>query len=189
MAAGQQLVHGANPYDSAQVLGIERAAGYAGNWPDMLLNMPMAFFLFLPLGMVGAKTGLALWLMAFVACLMVSIKMLWVLHGRPQNSLHLLAFLFAPVLVCMNAGQLGAFILLGVVLFLYFHRSRPFLAGAALLLSAVKPHLFLPFGIVLVAWAFHRKAYRVLAGIATALAPVARWRSFSTLMRGENTRS
>ena len=168
-AAGKQLVHRASPYDSAAILRIERAAGYTGDWPNVSLNLPTAFFLVLPLGLVGAKTGMTLWFIAFVACLMESVRLLWKLHGRQQHSLHLLIYLFAPVFACMMAGQLGAFLLLGVVLFLYFHESRPFWAGAALLLCALKPHLFLPFGIVLLAWAFYRKAFRILIGIAAAL--------------------
>lgn len=168
-AAGKLLVHHASPYDSAAVLRIERAAGYTGAWPNMLLNMPTAFFLFLPLGLVAANTGMVLWFVAFAVCLMESVRLLWKLHGQPDDSLHLFSYLFAPVFVCMMAGQLGGFLLLGVVLFLYFHESRPFLAGAALLLCTVKPHLFLPFGIVLLAWALNRKAFRVLAGIAVAL--------------------
>jgi hypothetical protein len=191
-AAGKQLVHRANPYDATAILRIERAAGYTGEWPNMLLNMPTAFFLVLPLGLVGAKTGIVLWFVAFIACLMESVRLLWKLHGRPDNRMHLLCYLFAPVFVCMMAGQLGAFLLLGVVLFLYFHESRPFLAGAGLLLCTVKPHLFLPFGIVLLAWALNRKAFRVLVGIAVALAAscalslfldVHAWSEYSSMMR------
>lgn len=190
-AAGQQLVHRANPYDSASILQIERAAGYSGPWPNMLLNMPTAFFLVLPLGLVGAKTGMALWLLVFILCLMESIRLLWQLHGRPTNSLHLLGYIFAPAFICLLAGQLGAFLLLGVVLFLYFHQSRPFLAGAGLLLCTVKPHLFVPFGLVLLAWALSRRAYSVLAGVATALAASSAlsysldphaWSQFSSMM-------
>jgi hypothetical protein len=70
---------------------------------------------------------------------------------------------------CLMAGQFGLFLLLGVVLFLYFHKSRPFLAGAALLLCATKPHLFLPFGIVLILWIVVKKQYRILAGFCVAL--------------------
>ena len=43
------------------------------------------------------------------------------------------------------------------------------LAGAALLLCAAKPHLFLPFGIVLLLWIITRKQYRILAGFCVAL--------------------
>lgn len=45
-AAGQQLVHGANPYDIAAILRIERAAGLDGNQPKVTFSPPVAFFLF-----------------------------------------------------------------------------------------------------------------------------------------------
>ena len=169
-AAGKQIVHRANPYDSAAVLRTERSAGYTGDWPNMLLNMPTAFFLIWPLGLVSAKMGMAMWFLAFIACFMESIRLIWKMHGRPDNSLHLLGYFFAPAFVCMMAGQLGAFLLLGVVLFLYFRETRPLIAGASLLLCTVKPHLFVPFGVVLLTWALQRKAYRIPIGTAAALA-------------------
>jgi hypothetical protein len=91
------------------------------------------------------------------------------MYGRPDNRLHLLGYCFAPVMECLMAGQLGIFLLLGMTLFLRFHKSYPFLAGAALLLCTIKPHLFLPFGIVLLLWIVGRRAYRILAGIFTSL--------------------
>jgi len=168
-AAGQQLIHGANPYDGAAILRIERAVGFDGNKPKITFSPPVAFFLALPLGFVSAKTGLVLWSLALLAGVSLSIWILWLLHGRPDSRYHLLGYLFAPVLACQMAGQLGTFLLLGVVLFLYFHKSRPYLAGAALLLCALKPHLFLPFAIVLLLWAIDRKTYRILAGFAATL--------------------
>lgn len=168
-SAGQQLRHGKNPYDSQAILRLENAAGLTGNRPNMMLNLPDAFFLALPLGFVSARVGMVLWLVALVAGLMASVKMLWILNGRPEGRQHLLSYVFAPVLACMMAGQLGIFLLLGVVLFLFFYRTQPALAGAALLLCALKPHLFLPFGVALAAWVVAHKAYRVLAGAAAAL--------------------
>jgi hypothetical protein len=119
--------------------------------------------------MVTAKTGLIIWLFFLLAGIAVSARLLWLLNGRPASVYHLLCFLYAPVLACMMAGQFGIFLLLGVVLFLYFQRSQPFFAGAALLLCALKPHLFLPFGIVLFLWSVSRKSYRILAGFSAAL--------------------
>ena len=168
-AAGKQLSHGENPYDIEATFRLQRGAGLTENSPDMLLNMPNALILFLPLGLVSAKTGMAVWLLTSILCLMASIRMLWILFGRPDNALHLLGFVFAPVIACLFAGQLGMFLLFGVVLFLYFHESRPFWAGAALLLCTLKPHLFLAFGIVVLAWLLNRRAYRILAGAATFL--------------------
>ncbi|MGA2674447.1 MAG: glycosyltransferase family 87 protein [Terracidiphilus sp.] len=168
-AAGQQLVHGADPYDVEAILRIERTAGLEVNQPKVTFSPPVAFFFFLPLGYVGAKTGLIAWLLVLLAGLSVAIWMLWILQGRPDSRYHLLGYAFAPALSCLMAGQLGIFLLLGIVLFLYFYRSRPFLAGAALLPCALKPHLFLPFAIVLLLWIVSRRAYRLLGGFSVAL--------------------
>jgi hypothetical protein len=169
-AAGQQLMHGANPYDLDAVQGLERAVGRKDSQLVLTMrNPPIAFFLAWPLGLVSPKTGLIVWLFVLLGCLVLSVRLLWLLNGRPASIYHLLSFLYAPVLICMMAGQFGIFLLLGVVLFLYFQRSRPFIAGAALLLCALKPHLFLLFGVVLILWTVSRRSYRILAGFSAAL--------------------
>ena len=168
-AAGQQLAHGADPYDSAAILREEAAAGFTQSEPLIMRNPPIAFFLALPLGYVTPNHGIILWFILLLASLVVSVRLLWMLNGRPDNRLHLLGYCFAPVMGCLMLGQFGLFLLLGVTLFLYFHRSRPLQAGAALLLCALKPHLFLPFAAVLLVWALTTRAYRVLAGAAIAL--------------------
>src|SRR5579863_5575274 len=88
-AAGKQLVHHLNPYDATALLRMERQEGLSG-WPNVSLDMPSAFFLVLPLGLVGAKTGAVLWLSAFMLSLVLSIRLLYILHGRPENGLHML---------------------------------------------------------------------------------------------------
>jgi hypothetical protein len=168
-AAGQQLVHGANPYDSVAIQALERSAGYDLEYHLIMRNPPEALFLALPLGFVRPNTGIVLWMLALLASLVVSIRMLRTMLGHPSNSLHLLGYCFAPVMECVMAGQFGLFLLLGTVLFLYFHKSQPFFAGAALLLCATKPHLFLPFGCVLLLWIILEKQYRILAGFCVAL--------------------
>jgi hypothetical protein len=168
-AAGQQLVHGANPYDAEAILRLERAVGLDSNKPKITFSPPVAFFLVLPLGLLGAKTGLILWSLALLMSLSISNWILWIVNGRPASRLHLLGYFFAPVLACQMAGQLGTFLLLAIALFLYFHQSQPYLAGAALLPFSLKPHLFLPLAIVLLLWAIDRKVYRIPAGFAATL--------------------
>jgi hypothetical protein len=168
-AAGQQLAHGANPYDEAAILRLERAVGLEGNEPKVTFSPPVALFLTLPLGYVSPKTGLILWLLVLVASLSASIWILGMMHGRQDSGLHLCGYMFAPAVACLMAGQLGIILLLGVVLFLYLHESWPYLAGTALLPCAFKPHLFLPFSIVLLLWILSRKAYRILAGFLVIL--------------------
>lgn len=168
-ATGQQLVHRANPFDGPGVLRIEQGAGFTDNRPFFARNLPSAFFLFLPLGFLGERAAAILWTLALAAALMAAVRLLWLMNGRQPDRLHLIAYVFPPAFACLLAGQLGILMLLGLVLFLYFRESRPFLAGSALLLCSLKPHLFLPFGIVLLAWMISRRAYRIMAGTGFSL--------------------
>lgn len=169
-SAGQLLVRHANPYDSAAVFRIQKAAGSTMGEAQLLRNPPSALFLVLPLGLVPARLGSVLWSLALVAATIVSIRLLWAIHGRPRDRLHLLGYLFAPASACMTLGQASILALLGLVLFLRYHRTRPFAAGAALALLAIKPHLVLPFGLVLLLWVFHRRSYSVLLGAVSGSA-------------------
>jgi hypothetical protein len=168
-AAGHQLVHGADPYDGVAIRKMEQAAGYDQSYRLIMRNPPVALFLAAPLGFLAPNVGFLFWMIALLASLVASIRMLWILHRRPSDRLHLLGYCFAPVMACLMAGQLGIFLLLGVVLFLFFYESRPIFAGASLLLCAAKPHLFLPFGIVLLLWIFVQKRYQIFVGICAAL--------------------
>jgi Glycosyltransferase family 87 len=103
-------------------------------------------------------------------CLAVSVGLLWLLHGRPESRYHVIALAFPPALWCLVAGQLGIFFLLEVVLFTLFVKTRPWLAGASLVLFAMKPQLFLPFFLVLLLWSIARRRFAVLAGFALAVA-------------------
>jgi hypothetical protein len=66
-------------------------------------------------------------------------------------------------------GQSSLFVLAGIALFIRLHPQYPFLAGVALSLCAMKPHLLLPFGVVFIAWAVSRRAYSIVAGVTVAL--------------------
>lgn len=168
-AAGQRLVHHADPYDAPAIFALEKSAGWSANRALLMRNPPFAQFLTIPLGFVSEKTGAVLWSLLILVSLMASIHLFRGVHGNPRNRLHLIGYFFAPSLACLLAGQTSAFVLLGLTLFLCFHRTRPLFAGTALLLCALKPHLFLPFGVVLVLWIVQRRAYRVVGGTALAL--------------------
>jgi hypothetical protein len=192
-ATGQQLVHHVNPYDVAAMMQIERSAGLPAQDGAMLMrNLPWDLPLALPLGLISVRIGALLWSLALLVSLMVSVRFLWQMHGQPRNPLHWLGVSFAPALLCEMMGQTSLFALLGFVLFLRLHRARPLLAGASLWLCALKPHLFLPFGVVLLAWVLVTKSYKVLIGAAVALAAScaatsviypAAWGDYAQMMR------
>lgn len=169
-AAERLLIQGSNPYDVSAIFGLEKALGMEGSSPKITMSPPVAFFFVLPLGYLSAKSALILWLLMMLGATGVSAWLLWIICGRRDTRLHLLAFAFPPTISCLMAGQLGILFLLAVVLFLYLHNSRPWLAGAALLPCALKPHLFLPCIVVLLLWSARRKQFRVVGGFLIALA-------------------
>jgi len=169
-SAGQQIVHGANPYDPEEVLRLEKAVGLGDLQIKITPSPPVGLAVVIPLGFLGAKAGLVFWMMAQFVCLSLALWAVWCLAGRPPSRLHLLGYLFAPALACIMAGQLGTFFLLGLVFFLLWREMRPLLAGAALLPMTLKPHLFLPIAIVFLLWVAMERRARVLAGLISAMA-------------------
>ncbi len=170
-ATAQQLARHANPYDMDAMAQIERSAGLpAGFSPGLMRNPPWTLPLVYPFRFLSARAGWILWSLLLLASLATSVHLLWILYGRPRNRRYLLGYSFGPALVSLLFGQTTLFSLLGLVLFLRLHRAQPFLAGVALWLCALKPHLFLPFGIVLIAWVLVSKSYTVVAGAVLAMA-------------------
>lgn len=169
-AAAKLLLHGANPYSASAVAALESAAGRGGeNLSLIMRNPPTALFVVIPLGWMGARVGSILWSLVLIVCLGGSLRMIWRINGSPATPHYLFGYLFAPALAGLGTGQTGIFALLGLVLFLRLHHSKPLLAGIALSLCALKPHLFLPFAVALFAWIATRKAYSILAGAALAM--------------------
>jgi hypothetical protein len=192
-ATGQQLARHANPYDGDALLRIERAVGFPSGAKVLFMrNPPWALPLALPLGFLGFRAASILWSLLLLACLVVSVRMLWVMHGRPKNLRYVLGYTFGPAIICLINGQPALIALLGLVLFLRLQRTHPFLAGVSLWLCTLKPHLFLPFGVVLLGWIVVSKSYRVLAGAGIAIAvssavvffldPLA-WKQYSEMVR------
>lgn len=169
-ATGQQLVHHANPYDRASVSQMEHAAGLDAGAVLIMRNPPWALPLAWPLGFLGLRVAALLWSLMLAGCLVVSVEIVRRLHGSPGNTIHWLGLGFTPALICLTMGQTALLALLGLALFLRFYKERPLAAGVALWLCALKPHLFLPFGVALLAWVVYARAWKLLAGAGTALA-------------------
>jgi hypothetical protein len=169
-ATARLMVQHANPYDANALLKIEQAAGFPLHYGVMyMLNPPWTLPLVYPFGFLGLQAASILWGILQLAFLAGSVHMIWIMYGRPKNRRHLLGYSFAPALICLIMGQLTLLALVGLVLFLRLHRTRPFWAGVSLWLCMLKPHLFLPFGVVLLAWVIVTKTYRLLAGVTLSV--------------------
>jgi len=166
-AAGRLFVERANPYSGPMILAIEKSRGFTPSDPLIMLNPPWIMPLVAPLGFLPAIGALVVWIFACAGCILASA----VLLELPANN-RALVFLFAPVLGTFMMEQSSPFLLLGLSLFLRFHRSRPFLAGASLLFLAFKPHLFLVFWVALAGDCLYRRRFAIMAGFAASLASV-----------------
>jgi hypothetical protein len=172
-ASGHLLVHGKNPYDRAAVRQIEKSLGLPmhGSYVPMTLNPPYTLFLMTPIGFLGPRLGMVAWSLLLVGCLLLAVHLVRGMLDAPyERALLWLAWCFAPAVCCVGVGQTGLIVLVGLVLFLRFHESAPFWAGAGLSLCAIKPHLLLPFGVVLLAWIVARRRWTVLIGAAALIA-------------------
>ena len=169
-ATGRQLAQHGNPYDAAALNRIERDAGFEGGASYYMRNTPWALPLAYPLGFFGMQAAALPWSLAMLGLLALSVRLLWQMTGRPGDHLDWLGYCFPPALFCVLLGQTSILLLTGAVLFLRLHKSHPFLAGAALWLCTIKPHLFFPFAVVLLAWIAVTRSYRVLAGGLAAMA-------------------
>jgi hypothetical protein len=190
-AAGKQLVHHANPYDGPAILGMEKQAGFLDDRPFFMRNPPSAFFLVAPLGLLTAKGAAVVWSLILLVMLISSVHMIRVMAGGSTDRLHLLGYLFPPVLACLLAGQMGIVLLFSVSLMLFLVDSRPYFAGLALVFCTVKPQLFFAFAVVLGLWALRRR--RFLLGLVSAVAfslitgailDGSGWSHYAGMMRG-----
>lgn len=157
--------HG-NPYATHAILRVEQGAGGAYRQPFIMRNPPWALFLVAPLGWFSLRLGAFLWMLALIAAALASIRLL----RRGNRPPPLAVYCFAPILGCAMAGQTSIFVLGGITLFFKLNsKHKPFWAGAALLLAAMKPHLFLLLWPLLLVDAWRKKDFRILAGLAAAL--------------------
>jgi len=166
--AGKQLVRGENPYVPDDLRGeISREAKVSQL--QTMINPPLMFWLVVPLGLFNLKGAALVWLSLLLASFSISLVLLWDLNRRRDGEIFLFGLCFMPALYCLLSGQIGLFLLLGISLFLRFHESHEFLAGAALVMCMVKPHLFLVFGVVLAFWILEHRRYRIVAGFGVGL--------------------
>ena len=158
-----------NPYAGQAVLQVENAAGGGYREPFLMRNPPWALFVVAPLGFFPAPIAAFLWLLALIALALLSIKCLRMGCKPPP----LVVFLFAPVLGCAMAGQTSILLLAGITFFFKYHEEHPWLSGLALLMPAMKPHLFLLLWPVILIECVRRKNGKLLAGLGAGLAAAA----------------
>ena len=159
------LLHdGNNPYDPAGMMEIQQTLIHSGlDFVVMAWNPPTLFVFMLPLAWLPFDAAKATWFVFNVVVLLSVILMLaylYIPHGsRIFFVFCLFVILFPQVLVAIIMGQVTYLVLLGLVSsMVLMRREQWFLAGAALILTTVKPHMaFLAVPYLLLFMAYRRK--------------------------------
>lgn len=168
-AAAKLLATHGNPYDAASVLELENGAGNHYTRPLVMRNTPTTMFLVAPLGWMSERAAAIAWEMLLIVAALASIRLLQPFYA---GRFSLLVYCFAPVADCFLAGQTTILVLLGICLFIRFQEQKPWAAGAALVLTLLKPHLLLLFWPVLLLEVARRRRFGILGGaiLGTAVA-------------------
>lgn len=165
-AASTLNVNNRNPYSGANLSELQKPI--REDVPVMMWNPPYTLTFVLPLGFCHWRVGQALWLGVSLFALLFSTNRLWTIYKGPSEYRWLafvLALTFLPTLFLFKAGQIGALLLLGATLFLSeLQKGRPYLAGAACVLLAIKPHLCFLLWLALVIRVFYRSEQKIILG-------------------------
>jgi len=164
-AAAKLLATHGNPYDAASVLPLENGAGNHYTRPLVMRNTPTTVFVVAPLGWMSERAAAIAWEMLLIVASLASI---WLLQPFYAGRVSLLVYCFAPLADCFLAGQTTILVLLGICLFIRFQEQKPWVAGVALVVTLLKPHLLLLFWPDVV----RRRRYGILGGaiLGTAVA-------------------
>jgi Glycosyltransferase family 87 len=178
-AAGRLNANGLDPYDPDRLLPLERAAGRDTDEAVMMWNPPWTLTVAMPFGLLPARVSQLLWLALNLGVVLFCTDWAWRHYGGPRRFRWVawaLAFTFMPTYFVLQSGQIGPLVLLGAVGFLAFREGRwGWLAGAACVLLAIKPHLVYLFWLALLLWSVRNRRWSILAGgvvagaVATAI--------------------
>jgi hypothetical protein len=171
---GRLLLAGQNPYDAAAIELLQRSIGDSLGGDSVVRYPPWALPWLLPFAALPYVPAWYLWI--FFQALLVGVGSVWMwrlLGGDDRPGIPLaIAFGFPAGLFVAIGGQIGGVLLIGVSAFLWaILQRRDLLAGVCLGLLTLKPHLFIPLGIVVLLWSARDARWRVpAAAVLTILA-------------------
>lgn len=173
--AARVLVAGGNPYDAVTLTKMEATTGIWIGLPVRLWNPPYTLMLALPFAALPFDLAALAWLATSALVVMVCGAALWRLfapHGDRRYWLGMImAIAYLPTLQTLEMGQISVWLLAGITGFLVALRARrDTLAGAALILLAIKPHVSFLFLLAIAWWIVREHRWRVLLGASATLA-------------------
>lgn len=150
-------------YGRMQQIQIELTGWPPENGAMMTWNPPWLFPLFIPLTWFSYDQ--AVWIWMIFSMLLTFLSLLWIsdlIGGLPQRPLQRLLiiaipFLSFPLIQTLFFGQITILVYIGLVGYIKYQKTHPFLSGVFLALTFFKPHLvFLLLPIIGLSWIMGR---------------------------------
>jgi hypothetical protein len=169
--AGHMAASGQNVYDSQVWLAERDSQGIALHAePTFQYPLPFAIF-FVPLGLFPVHQAHTIWLFFSQLAVLISIVLLLKFYPARTAYVELLIvggfFVFRPVFMALEKGQLLPLLLLCVSCSIYlFDRKKWFFGGLLLSLLAIKPSLGVPVLALIGVWLLARKQWVGLLGMS-----------------------
>lgn len=160
-AAARLNLAGENPFVAERVLALWIMTGWSETWVLVMYNPPWVLSLMIPWALLDAGAAWLFWQLCLWFCVVGSIYVLWDSYDGPIRLRWVgwvVGLVFAPAIISIRSGQLGAFVLVGASLFLWgcCHPTRAALgewvAALAVLLISVKPHVLYLFWMAWLMW-------------------------------------
>ncbi|MHB1357080.1 MAG: glycosyltransferase family 87 protein [Anaerolineae bacterium] len=175
--AARLAILGSNPYDAVALASVEATTCQLSQPVLMMWNPPWTIALNLPFAMLPFCTAKWVWLAVSIILMLVCGAALWNLYAPSVDHRYWLGVLlvasYLPALLTLWEGNSGPWLLLGITGFLLgVQAKRDYLAGVALALLLVKPHIVFLFIAGVGWWVLRERRWKVLLGglAATALA-------------------
>ena len=182
---GRLLSEGANPYDASAIAEIQVEVGDDRGGDSVVRYPPWALPLLIPMSRVPYARAWHLWII--LQLLLVIAATAWMTsmlsdRWKPPAPAAV-AILFPPTLIMVLGGQIGGLLLIAATAFMSCcNERRQLFAGICLGLLSIKPHLFIPLGLLALLWSFRE---RTLWVPITAMATIGIGSSIAWLLRPE----
>jgi hypothetical protein len=169
---GRLLLTGKNPYDPVAIATIQRSVGDLLGGDSLVRYPPWSIPLLIPGSLLPYAPAWYGWIA--LQSLMVGGAAIWfwnMLGGSGARTPLLIGFGFPAGLFVALGGQIDGLLLLLAATFLWgLLTRRDILAGLSLGLLSMKPHLFMPLGLVAILWGIGERRWRIFLGVAVVLA-------------------
>jgi len=177
-SAAALFAQGDSPYDPDALWALQQTA-----IPDLISseipsqpawNPPWLILILCPLGFLPFCSATIIWMFFNMLLVGLALTVTWQLTNPSPNDrgiliVILVGYLFLPTIVLLIFGQVSSLVLIGIVLWLWcIQKNRDWLAGAALFLTTIKPHLSYFFLSLVLLWVIQNRRWKILGGMAVA---------------------